>query len=105
MECAGSWAPIRSRDNGSSFGAIVYESKFKMGSGGGYALDVVNEIEQRHNNVVQCPHLVRQGKNPNEIFVSFQERELKLIVKHYFRSKWAILFKVQRNFVRNAREL
>ena len=56
------WALLRSRDNLTSHGFINYESKFMMGENSGQCLDVLNEIEQKNNTTVQCPHQVREGQ-------------------------------------------
>ena len=57
------WSLLRSRDNLMSHGFINYESKFLMGENSGQCLDVINEIEQKNNSTLQCPHQVRQGEN------------------------------------------
>ena len=59
------WALIRSRDNLTSHGFIQYESKFMMAELSGQCLDVINEIEQKNNATVQCPHQIRQGTDPH----------------------------------------
>ena len=56
------WALLRSRDNLTSHGYIQYESKMRMAENSGQCLDVLNEIEQKNNTTVQCPHQIRQGK-------------------------------------------
>ena len=56
------WSLLRSRDNLTSHGFINYESKFLMGENSGQCLDVINEIEQKNNSTLQCPHQIRQGK-------------------------------------------
>ena len=55
------WAPIRSRDNIYSFGTITHQSKFLMAQNSGMCLDIVNEVEQRHNTTMQCPYGTREG--------------------------------------------
>ena len=55
------WAPIRSRDQTSAFGAVCHESKAIMCEKSGQCMDLINETENRHSTINQCPDQVRKG--------------------------------------------
>ena len=58
------WAPIRSKDNIYSYGAVTGESKCKMSNASGMPMHVIIETENRMITYLQCPDKVRKGRIP-----------------------------------------
>ena len=55
------WAPLRSKDNLTSYGWITAETKILMAAYSGQCNNVINETENRHLNFLQCKEKVRKG--------------------------------------------